>query len=75
MTKKEREELKENIAKTMHQFLETTEEKLTQYKWYSKACNIHNEELTLELMKEVIRENIFSRVIHNKKINKLEVRK
>lgn len=74
MTKLERELLKENIAKTMHQFPETTEEKLTQYKWYSKACNIHNEELTLELMKEVIKEGMFARVVHNKDLNRLEVR-
>lgn len=72
MNKEKREQLKLDIAKTMHSFEEMTTKN---YKWYSKACGIHNEELTLQLMKEIIREGLHNKIYHSKKTNRLEVRK
>lgn len=72
MNKEKREQLKLDIAKTMYSFTEMTTKR---YKWYSLVCSIHDEELTLELMKEVIREGLHNKIYHNKTIGRLEVRK
>ncbi len=72
MNKEKREQLKLDIAKTMYSFTEMTTEN---YKWYSKACGINDEDLTLQLMKEVIREGLHNKIYHSKETNRLEVRK
>lgn len=55
-----REQLKIDLSNTMHQFIliKSSREMLDNYKWFSLASAIHDEELTLELMKEIIKENM-----------------
>ena len=52
---------KKNLSNTMYQFsgIQTREEMLGKYKWYSFASAIKNEELTLKLMKEILREGCY----------------
>lgn len=49
---------KKNLSNTMYQFtvIQSREEMLERYKWYSLASAIKNEELTLKLMKEILKE-------------------
>lgn len=54
----DKEKIKENLRKTMKSFssIHSNKKMLGMYKWYSLACSIHDEELTKNIMKEIIRE-------------------
>lgn len=56
-----REQAKKDISNTMYQFtsIENTKEMLNKYKWFSLASGVKDENLTLELMKEIIKEGTY----------------
>lgn len=58
---KNRDSAKALISNTMWQFNETssTKKMLEQYKWFSLASGVKDEDLTLDLMKEIIKENTY----------------
>lgn len=61
---------KEEIAKLIY-----SHSKNVATSWVSKACAINNLQLTERLMKEVLKENLYLRVYHDKKENRLKIRK
>lgn len=63
------------LAKTMYQFIEINraEEMIENYKWFSIASGIKDEEETLKLMKEIVKENYLFRIHRNKDTNRFEL--
>lgn len=63
-----REQFKIDLSNTMCQFnsLMSSDEMLKKYQWFSIASAIHDEALTLELMKEIIKESMHLHYIKQK---------
>lgn len=64
-----------DLAVTMYQFIgmKSVEEMIKNYKWFSIASGIKNEEETLKLMKEIVKENYLFRIHRNKDTNRFEL--